>query len=344
MPPMRVNAVKVRAADFAQTLVLSATVTARHAVAVSSTLAGERLVSVHVEAGDRVRKGDTLAILEGVENHAQLRAREALFGASKKALDNARSQLKEAQSTCSRYRQLRLTHAVSALEIDQQEARLEAAQSALAAAQADMIQKAQELRISRHEDQKTVLRSPVSGFVIARRATLGELAGAEPLVTIARDGVIELEAEVNSAEMAELKQGMAVSVTVPGDAAVRAAVIRLIEPQIDAATRLGKIRMALHNTEGLFVGSYATVRLALPVVHREVTLPVLSIVFDSENSGTVLRLDEKGRVSQVKVSVGKVSADRAEILTGLSLGDTVVHKAQAFLSDGETVSVHLLKD
>ena len=86
-PPLRVTVLQAAPADLSPTLRLPGTLAAREEVAVTAALQGQRILSVAVEVGDRVRAGQVLAQLEHVNVQSQLQQTEA-------QLARARAQLR----------------------------------------------------------------------------------------------------------------------------------------------------------------------------------------------------------------------------------------------------------
>ncbi|WP_143755137.1 HlyD family efflux transporter periplasmic adaptor subunit [Caulobacter sp. B11] len=58
---------------------------------------------------------------------------------------------------------------------------------------------------------------------------------------MARDGLVELDAEVGEAQLSSLRPGQAAMVTLPDGRAV-SGTVRMVSPRIDATSRLGKAR------------------------------------------------------------------------------------------------------
>jgi HlyD family secretion protein len=108
--------------------------------------------------------------------------------------------------------------------------------------------KAQEaaLKELRTRVSRMTITSPVSGRVLQRGVQPGQIAGGgtTPWFTIARDGLVELDAEVNEADLAGIREGQSAQVSLPGGQSI-SGVVRLVSPRVDSANRLGKVRVRL---------------------------------------------------------------------------------------------------
>ena len=91
---------------------------------------------------------------------------------------------------------------------------------------------------------KLAVSAPVSGLVLEKTVRPGDLSagGATPWFRLARDGEIELSAELSEADLAHIRPGQGATVTLPGGGVAQGHV-RLISPQIDPQTKLGEVRV-----------------------------------------------------------------------------------------------------
>ena len=158
---------------------------------------------------------------------------------------------------------------------------------------------------------------------------------ADPLFRIIVDGAIELEAEVAEVELPNLKVGQAVAVTPAGADKALAGEIRLISPEVDKASRLGRLRVALTGNPPVAVGSFA--RGVIETGRKtSVVLPLSAITY--ARGGAMVQAVKDGRVKTRKVELGLIGGGRAEILSGLAEGESVVARAGTFVRDGDVIT------
>lgn len=182
------------------------------------------------------------------------------------------------------------------------------------------------------------LRAPAAGLVTQVRTIVGAPASpqAGPMFQIAVGNDIELEAEVPGIHMLKLNPGATARVSREGggDLAGR---LRLVSPEIDRTTQLGRVRIALGANNPLKVGMFARATID---ARRSCGVAIPRSALDHSTVQVV-----KGNVIETrKVRVGLTSDTSTEILEGLSEGDIVVSDAGTSLHDGDTVKTMFADD
>lgn len=335
--PLRVTVVRAAPADMAQTLRLSGTLSAREDIAVSTPLQGLKIVAVYADAGDTVKRGQVLAQLEDVNADSQLRQTEAQLARAKAQLRSQQVAAAEAAATLKRYRPLAEADALSRQELDQQKAAAATAAANVEAAKADIAQLQAQLKDSRNQRGKTQIVAPADGVIAKRNAEAGALTGPDALFHIIKDGTVELAADAGADELPLLQNGAQAQVSVRGRNEAVGGTVRLVPPEIDSSTRLGKVRITLAHSDGLYTGTYGEANIRLPSYRAAAALPETAVSFDSEGKASVLAVDGNGRVSRVSVTAGRKQGGMVEIVSGLENGRAVVRRASAFVNEGDTV-------
>jgi efflux transporter, RND family, MFP subunit len=335
--PLRVTVVRAAPADMAQTLRLSGTLSAREDIAVSTPLQGLKIVAVYADAGDTVKRGQVLAQLEDVNADSQLRQTEAQLARAKAQLRSQQVAAAEAAATLKRYRPLAEADALSRQELDQQKAAAATAAANVEAAKADIAQLQAQLKDSRNQRGKTQIVAPADGVIAKRNAEAGALTGPDALFHIIKDGTVELAADAGADELPLLQNGAQAQVSVRGRNEAVGGTVRLVPPEIDSSTRLGKVRITLAHSDGLYTGTYGEANIRLPSYRAAAALPETAVSFDSEGKASVLAVDGNGRVSRVAVTAGRKQGGMVEIVSGLANGRAVVRRASAFVNEGDTV-------
>lgn len=335
--PLRVTVVRAAPADMAQTLRLSGTLSAREDIAVSTPLQGLKIVAVYADAGDTVKRGQVLAQLEDVNADSQLRQTEAQLARAKAQLRSQQAAAAEAAATLKRYRPLAEADALSRQELDQQKAAAATAAANVEAAKADIAQLQAQLKDSRNQRGKTQIVAPADGVIAKCNAEAGALTGPDALFHIIKDGTVELAADAGADELPLLQNGTRAQVSVRGRDEAVGGTVRLVSPEIDSSTRLGKVRITLAHSDGLYTGTYGEANIRLPSYRAAAALPETAVSFDSEGKASVLAVDGNGRVSRVPVTAGRKQGGMVEIVSGLENGRAVVRRASAFVNEGDTV-------
>jgi RND family efflux transporter MFP subunit len=156
---------------------------------------------------------------------------------------------------------------------------------------------------------------------------------AEPLFRIVLRGEVELDAEVIETELAKMSSEQKAKINVAGIGDVTGTV-RLVTPEVDKTTRLGRVRIFLGDDPKLRIGSFA--RGTVDTAHAHgLSLPSSAVVFDAE--GTFVQVVRDGHVARKNIETGLICDGRVEVRQGLAAGDIVVAKAGTFLRDGDAV-------
>ncbi len=173
--------------------------------------------------------------------------------------------------------------------------------------------------------------------MLARTAKVGAIVSAASgaLFRIAENGEIELEAAVSETTLARIRSGQTVDVLPAGAVEPVRGTVRLVSPEVDAATRLGKVRIALPPSETLRSGAFArgTVELARS---NGLALPVSAVL--TSGDAPVVQVVKNGKVETRTVETGLSGGGFVEIRKGLAAGEEVVARSGTFLRDGDAVA------
>jgi len=321
--PPRVTVIVPGATQVARTLSATGTLAARREMPVGVAGEGGSIARVYVDAGDWVRAGQTLAMIDSsvqVQEAAQLRAQ---ISAARADAQLAEAQLKRASALVSR-------GFVSRADVDQRTATRDAARARVAVAQAQLGEV--NARIGR-----LAIRAPSAGLVLTREVEPGQVVAptAGVLFRLAKDGEMELRAKLAENDLARLKVGDGAEVRPVGSAETYSGRIWQIAPVISNETRQGEARIALAYNKALRPGGFASAEL-----HTGNTLaPMLpeSAVQSDEQGNFVYVVGPDKKVVRRNVKVGDVTAKGLPILSGLTGKEQIVLSAGAFLSPGDEV-------
>ena len=127
---------------------------------------------------------------------------------------------------------------------------------------------------------------------------------------------------------------MTASLKLPGVDEPMAGEVRLVDQEVDKASRTGKARIALADPSRARLGAFASGEIDL-VSRDGVAAPTTAVKIDGEE-GTALVVKD-GKVESRKVKLGIVENDEVEILSGVKAGETLVARAASFLRPGDRV-------
>ncbi len=347
--PPAVTVVPATKREFVDRLFVSGTLVAREEAQVAARVDGLTIVEVDAEDGDLVRQGQVLARLDRTQLDALISENDAATKRADAAIDQARSlivqsqaQLQFASDDFDRARKLAGgVMAVSTIEqretaMKTAQAQLAAAQNALSVAEADRKSRDAERQELLVRIDRTEVKAPVAGIVSRRSAKLGADASStgEPLFRIIEDGAVDLEADVPEQSLARLAAGMPAELKLPGVEGAVAGRVRLVNQEVDKASRTGKVRIALEDVSHAHIGAFASGQVEL--VRRDgVGAPATA--FEREGDSARLYVVRDGKIEQREVKPGIVDGDSVEIESGVAAGESVVARAAAFLRPGDRV-------
>jgi HlyD family secretion protein len=347
--PPAVTVVPATKREFVDRLFVSGTLVAREEAQVAARVDGLTIVEVDAEDGDRVKEGQVLARLDRTQLDAQLAENDAATKRADAAIDQARSlidqsgaQLQFASNDFDRAQKLGAgVMAVSTIEqretaMKTAQAQLAAARFALGLAEADRKSRDAERQELLVRIDRTEVRAPVAGIVSRRSAKLGADASSagEPLFRIIEDGAIDLEADVPEQSLARLAVGMPAELKLPGVEAAVAGRVRLVNQEVDKASRTGKVRIALEDVSRAHIGAFASGQVELK---RRDGVGAPATAFEREGDSARLYVVRDGKVEERQVKPGITDGDSVEIESGVAAGENVVARAAAFLRPGDRV-------
>ncbi len=345
-----ITVARAESSQIVETIVVGGTLVAREEVMVAPEVDGLAVREILVEEGASVKKGDVLARLSVDQIEATLAQNEADIARWDAAIAQARTQIAEAQATrtenqkaLKRAQKLNKSGFASEERLDQSEsgaavsqARLDSARQAVTSAEAQKKASFAQRRELEWRLSRTEVRAPVGGIVSARLARLGQIASiaSGSLFRIIEGGDIELEAEVSDVAMPKLVAGQTALVAPAGFTEPVRGTVRLVSPEIDRTTRLGRVRIALPHDARLRIGGYA--RGTLEVERRTgITVPLSALSYGKNVA--FLQIVQNAVVRTRPVQIGHVDGERAEVRSGVVAGEEIVARAGSFLRDGDRI-------
>ena len=332
-------------------IIASGLIAAVEEVQVVPLIEGQPLEKLLVDVGDWVEAGEVLAELSSSTLELQKTEALAALAAAEAAIAQGEAQLIEAEAGAAEAERV-LVRTTSLMENGTApqatwdaanaaktagDARVSVATQGLEAARAQLTLAEARLETAELYLKRTEVKAPVAGIVVARNARLGAIASAagQPMFVITRDGALELRADVAEADVLRIAPGMKVRLRAVGMAETMTGSVHLVEPAIDALTRLGQARISVDVSGGLRSGMFAEAEIM--IVEREgLAVPVTALGSAAEGP-TVMRVRD-GLVEAVPVTLGIRDGAMIEVTDGLLAGDLVVAKAGAFVRSGDRVN------
>jgi RND family efflux transporter MFP subunit len=282
-----------------------------------------RLTHVRVDVGDRVSRGQELAVFNSEILEAELAESTA-------AVAQAEAEAVEADANYRRAESLSRSGALSAQQIG---AYALAASSARAGLEA---RRATELR-NRLRLSKSRLFAPSDGIISARNAAVGSVIPAgQELFRLIEDGRLEWRAEVSVADLDLLRPGQVAWLAFDGQAPLRGE-LRTVAPTIDTERLTGLVYVDLPSDSPARAGAFVRGHIEIGE-SMAVTVPQTAVLL-RDGIHSAFRVGPDSVVRATRVEIGRRIGDRVEVTEGLLEDETVVASGLAFLSDGDSVRV-----
>jgi RND family efflux transporter MFP subunit len=303
------------------------------------TLVGGRVTNVAAEAGQLVKKGQTVAVVFSDE----------LAAVQSKYL-SAQAELEEHHKHHQRTAELVEIGAASREEFEQSTAMLKKAEAEVASQRQRLLllglapQRVDALRASSQINSEVALAAPVSGTVVSRAVNPGEVVEANrELLRVADLSDVWVVAQVFERDLARVVVGSGASVTsdaYPGR--VFRGRVRLVDPQLDPSTRTAQVRVEIANPSqalklGMFVGvafgALGTAEATAP------TVPASAVQNVGGRAFVFLSTADANTYVMRAVRLGAESNGRFPVLEGLAVGDRIVTEG-SFMLRAEWLKLH----
>jgi RND family efflux transporter MFP subunit len=329
-------------------------VTARRRATVSSKVTG-KVLEVFVEEGKPVHKGQVLARLDDSQMRAALAVAEAQLATARRGAAEDEARLNEAQLTLARREQLVKEQVISKAELDSARAEVDSLKARIAVAE-QQIKVSESLVNQRRTDLADMeVRAPFDGVAISKDAQPGEMispvsAGGgftrTGVATIVDMTSLEIEVDVNESYINRVRSGMPIEAVLDAypDWRIPAHVIATI-PSADRQKATVKVRIGFEQLDprilpdmGVKV-SFLNERPAAESAASKARILVPTTAVRKVDGRAIVFVMRDDRIERRAVSVGTVTGDQTEVVSGVSAGERVVVEGPQTLKDGDKVKV-----
>ncbi len=320
------------------------------------------MVKINVDIGDKVRKGQTLAVLEVPELNAQLKGTEFEVQRAKDDLLRSKHEIKRAEAVHSAlladYQRLLEASKVqpgliAQQELDDAESKDLSSESQVDAAKAAAAAAEQHIEVAHTDNDRvqalknyTNVEAPLDGVIVWRYADTGALiqSGTNsneqdiPIVRLSQSDLLRLRMPIpeNDVQYVHIGDPMQVRVDAIGRS-FTGKIVRFTR-DVNFETRTMETEIDVENQDlSISPGMYANTQMQLAVAATVTTIPVEALVLKG-NQESVYLLDASNRVHIRNVQVGLRGSKLAEIKSGLQPGDRVILGGQENYIEREEVS------
>ncbi len=282
------------------------------------------LVEVRAREGDRVQRGQVLAVIDEAQPRAALDRATAADFAAQQEIRASDSDFALSESTFKRYQTLYDKKSVSPQEFDEIRARYQAAQARREMAHAGQAQANAALQQARTALGYTHIVAPFDGLVTEKKADVGTLASpGMPIFTVEDLHRYRLEATVNETDLRYVRLGQQAPIFVDsiGDRQLRGKVVEIV-PAADPASRSFLVKIEVPSDPALRSGLFG--RAEFTRGERPALLVPRSAVVERGQLQGIYVLDQNRIAGLRYITVGHASATQAEVLAGVQAGEMLV--------------------
>lgn len=304
-----ISITKLETQPFSATIDVQAQVTGQEDVVASSQAPGI-VKKVLVHNGQRVGKGQTLAILDAAAVEQQINAQQAQLTLAKQLYD--------------KQQKLWAQNIGTEIQLLQAKANYEAAQSQHAAlvAQKDMY----------------LIKAPISGMVDNVALTEGDMVspGMNGIPVISKD---KLKAQANLGEnyLGKVKAGDPVTLIFGDKADSLKTKLSFVGQEVNPVSRAFLVEVNLPASSRFNPNMSCQMRIANYENNQAFVIPVS--IIQKTGDGEIVYVAEGGKARAVSIKTGRNSNGKVEVLDGLKAGDQIITAGFEDLENGESVTI-----
>ena len=264
-----------------------------------------RIRKIHVEVGDRVRKGQILVELD------------------KTNLSQTDIQIANLERDLQRYRELYEVGGISKQQIEQLEVQLGVAKSNAS-----------------NLSENTTLRSPINGIVTERNYDSGDMPAGMHILQIEDFNPVKLLVHASEELYTKISKGMEVGVSVnvyPDEEFTGK--VTLVHPTINQASHTFPVEISIANSDSrIRPGMFARVNINLGS-NEGILVPDASVMKQTGSNDRHVFVVNNGVAQKRVITIGQHLGSSYEVLSGVEAGDEIVVAGASRLSDNQEVEV-----
>jgi RND family efflux transporter MFP subunit len=309
----------------------SGTVRAKTVSIIASRVMGA-VTSVKMKEGDKVTAGDILMTIDNSDTAQRVTASEAALKEAQSARQASAAQRSLADVTYRRFKNLYDEKVISRQEFDQIEMQKKVSDTEFSRMTQGVERARANLEEARVYHGFTQVKAPISGIVTEKKIEAGSLATpGMPLYTVEDTSQFKVEAAVDEGLMKKVSPGMAAYILFDKTGEKITGRITKVVPSIDPASRTFLVEVTMQD-RSLRSGSYG--KVLIPQGKKEsLLIPAGAIVERGQLTG-VFVVDDKMIVTYRLIKTGRIYDKLAEVLSGLSKGESIIVSGMEKAIDG----------
>ncbi|MDD3638145.1 MAG: efflux RND transporter periplasmic adaptor subunit [Bacteroidales bacterium] len=273
-----------------------------------------RIGKIHVEVGDRVKKGQVLVEMDRTQ------------------LTQAMLQLEDAKVNFQRMETLLKQNSISQQQYDQAKMAADLASSNV-----------------KFLKENTTLLAPFSGIITAKYYEDGEVYSGAPNTASGKAAIVNLQQISNLKAVVHISESYFPAISLGMDATFTTDIypgkiykgsVYRIYPTINEATRTFKAEIKIDNhNEELRPGMFTRLEIQLEEI-ESLVVPAIAIVKQEGTNNRFIYVYDEGKAKQIEVEIGKRINDKVEVISPeISEGMQLIVAGQARLMAGDSVTL-----
>lgn len=270
-----------------------------------------KVIEVRISAGQRVRSGETIVVLDDMDLRSRVGQAEAALAQGEATQSQLKLELRKIEEAAQ-------ANAATEIEVDRAKTRVKEADANVERARRAVDEATSVLSFA-------TIVSPMDGVVVDKRVQAGDtVVPGQAVASIYDPTRMQLVASVRETMAGGLKVGRPITVRVDALGHACEGTVSEIVPQALAGSRSFQVKVTGPCPEGVYAGMFG--RLIVPT-GRESALaipPAAVRRIGQLDVVDVLRSDDPGAVTRRAVRLGRPIGDMVEVLAGLAEGEQVV--------------------
>lgn len=316
-----VTVIKAKRANLQASTLVQGEIESRNYPHIAAKVAGE-LISVKVDEGMRVKKGQLLARIDSEPFEIALEKAQASIQRLKALIENQRRTLQRRQKLVKKKLMARN-------QLDQ-------AETDLKLSGADLLSAKAQLRNARYQLSQTKITSPINGVIQQRLISKGDYANpGKVLFQIVETDNLRARLYLPETLAASIHIGQRVRLQHGKESSKGK--ISFLRPMLEQGNRALQVLVKFKNQNHWKPGYSITARIILRTHTRTVVVPQRCLVH--RPAGLVVYTIKNNLAKQTVVKTGLQQRDFIEITSGIRAGDIVALDGAAYLTDGVKVNI-----
>ncbi|HWZ87489.1 MAG TPA: efflux RND transporter periplasmic adaptor subunit, partial [Polyangiaceae bacterium] len=296
-----------------------------------------------VDIGDKVKEGQTLAVIETPELDQQLDQARAQLAQAQAGVLQAAANHEFSKANLERFKQLVPAGVASQQDLDKGQAQSSVDEAGVTVAKAAVnVQEANMRRLSNLKSFANVT-APFAGTITSRTVDRGALVSAgnaTPLFKVAATDPARVLIQVPQDVASGIKTDLSAKVSVREFAGrTFDGIVAHSAGALDPGTRTMLVEVRVPNPKNeLLAGMYSEVALTLPSSHRVFEVPATALMNDSKGLRVAI-VDSDNKLHLQTIAIERDAGATVQVSSGLTGEERIVKIASAELTEGRVVEI-----